>query len=199
MATITKTAAVAVLAHTAITHPNYVIGSAQDVSTKLAATLHLFHSSVEATANTNPGSFYVQVSGKTSGDDSWTTAAQFTASVVTDNTEAVTGTEAAGATVIECASTTGYTAALGIYFKNGTLANSEWGTIGSVVTNTSVTMIDAITNAQTGATMHNNSDVFICQLDLTAVVRLRVIFVHVGAVGADCDVKGLLVTGDSIG
>lgn len=199
MATIAKTPAIDILAHTAITHPNGVVGSAQDVSTDLAATILLFHSSVEATANTNPGSFYVQISGKASGDDSWVTVAQFTASVVTANPEAVSGTEAAGATTIECASTTGYTAALDIYFKNSTLANSEWGKIKSIVANTSVTMIDGITNAQTGSTMYNNADIFVCQLDLTAVSRVRVIFLHTGATGADCDVKGLMITGDSIG
>lgn len=199
MANITKTPDIDILAHTAITHPNMVVGSAQDVSNKLAATILLFHSAVEATANTNPGSFYVQVSGKSSGDDSWVTVAQFTASVVTANPEAVSGTENAAATTIECASTTGYVAGLGIYFKNGTLANSEWAVLKSIVANTSVTLIDGLTNAQTGATMYNNSDIFVCQLDLTAVSRVRVFFLHTGTTGADCDVKGLMVTGDSIG
>lgn len=198
MAALTKTPGTVVLTHTAITHPNSVIGSAQDVSTKFAATIICFHSAVEATANTNPGSFYIQVSGESSGNASWGTVAQFTASVVTDNIEAVSGTENAGATVIECASTTGYTAALPIYFKNGTLANSEWAFIQSIVTNTSVTVIDGITNAQTGSNMHNNADIFVAQLDLTAVSRLRVNFIHQGATGADVDVKALMVTGDTI-
>ncbi len=61
MATISKSYAVA-LAHQAVTHPATVVGSALDVSTKLAMTLALFHASVEAAANTNPGKFLVQVS-----------------------------------------------------------------------------------------------------------------------------------------
>ena len=198
MATITKTQGTEVLAHTAITHPASVLGSAQDVSTKLAATIICYHASVEATANTNPGSFYIQVSAESSGDETWATVAQFTATVVTANPEAVTGTENAGATVIECASTTGYTAQLPIYIKNGTLANSEWAFVQSIVANTSVTVQDGITNAQTGATLYNNADIFVAQLDLTAVGRVRVVFHHQGATGANVDVRAMMVTGDSI-
>lgn len=198
MATISKTAGTVVLAHTAITHPGSVFGSAQSITTDLEVTIHMRHSSVEATANTNPGSFIVQTSAKTSGDDAWTDYAQFTASVVTDNTEAVTGTEAAGATVIECASTTGYTALTNIYFKNSTLENSEWGKIKSIVANTSVTVVDGLTNAQTGSTMHNNAEHFQCVIP-ASTVRYRVLFMHEGATGANCDVLAWSVTANSIG
>ena len=49
--TLTKTAGTSLLSHQAVTHPDTVKGSATDVSTKIAATVFLFHASVEAAAS----------------------------------------------------------------------------------------------------------------------------------------------------
>jgi hypothetical protein len=200
MATITKTPGAAVLAHQAITHPETVKGSAQDVSTKLAATIVMYHSSVEATANTNAGSFHVQVSPSSSGDEDWATIAQFTATVSTADTEAMTATEPISETVLACASTTGFVAGDRLYIQNTTVADSEWALCQEIVSNTSVNLVDGLTNQQTNmSVIWNDADVFVCQIDLTAVSRVRVIFHHEGATGANCHVKALMVTGDSIG
>jgi hypothetical protein len=199
MATITKTAGAAVLAHQAVTHPDTVKGSAQDVSTKLAATILCFHASVEATANTNGGKFLVQVSGASSGDEDWATVTQFQAQATTADTEAGTATEPAGETVLAVASTTGFAADDILYVQNGTLANSEWARCQEVVSNTSINLIDGLTNEQASSTIWNDAEIFVAQLDLTAVSRLRVVFQHEGATGANCHVKALMVTGDSIG
>jgi hypothetical protein len=200
MATITKTAGTAVLAHQAVTHPDTVKGSAQDVSTKLAATIICFHASVEATANTNPGSFLVQVSGSASGDEDWATVAQFTATSSTADDEAMTATEPAGETVLAVASTTGFVAGDTLYIQDvGTVADSEWAKCQEIVTNTSVNLIDGLTNAKDSSDkIWNDADIFTCSLDLTAISRLRVVFHHEGAAGANCHVKALMVTGDSI-
>ena len=199
MATISKTQGTAILAHTAITHPDSVYGSAQDVSTKLAATIICFHASVEAAANTNAGSFYVQVSGAGSNDEDWATIAQFTATVSTANTEAMTATEPIGEVVLACASTTGFVANDYIYIQNSTLANGEWAQVDKIVTNVSVDLVSGLTNEQTSSSvLWDDADIFVCQLDLTAVGRVRVLFKHEGAAGANCHVKALMVTGDSI-
>src|SRR5688572_28709348 len=108
MPTITpnKTQDIAVLAHSAITHPDTVKGSAQDVSAKTGmATIICFHASVEATANTNPGLFLIQVSGSANGNEDWATIAEVAATVSTADTEAMTATEPAGETVLAVAST----------------------------------------------------------------------------------------------
>ena len=200
MATIAKTAGAAVLAHQAITHPDTVKGSAQDVSTKLAATILCFHASVEAAANTNPGSFLVQVSGAASGDEDWATVAHFTAQVSTADTEAMTATEPAGETVLACASTTGFVAGDNLYIRDsGTLADSEWAKCQEIVTNTSINLIDGLTVQKDNAdVIWNDAEIFVCSLDLTAISRLRVVFWHEGAAGANVHVKALMVTGDSI-
>jgi hypothetical protein len=201
MANITKTAGIAVLAHTAVTHPDTVKGSAQDVSTKLAATILMFHSSVEVTANTNPGRFLVQMSGAASGDEDWATVAQFDATISTADTEAMTATEPIGETVLAVASTTGFLAHDLLYIQDtGTLADSEWARCQEIVTNTSINLLDGLTTQKDSAdVIWNDADVFVCQVDLTSITRLRVVFQHEGAVGANCHVRALMVTGDSIG
>ena len=200
MATISKTQGTAILAHQAVTHPDTVKGSAQDVSTKLAATIILFHSSIEAAANTNPGKFLVQVSGSSSGDEDWATPIEFDATISTADTEAMTATEAAGVTELAVAATAGFVANDILYIQDtGTLADSEWARCQEISTNAFIKLIDGLTNAKDNAdVIWNDADIFICQLDLTAVGRVRVVFQHKGAAGANCHVKGLMVTGDSI-
>ncbi len=200
MATITKTQGTTILTHTAITHPDTLKGSAQDVSTKLAATIFMYHALVEATANTNAGSFMVQTSAASSGDADWVTVAQFTANTGTADTEAMTATEPVGETVLAVASTTGFVAGDLLYVQNSTVGNSEWGLCQEIVSNTSINLVDGLTTQQTNTSViWNDANRFICQLDLTAVGRLRVIFLHEGATGANCHVKAMMVTGDSIG
>lgn len=200
MADITKTSDIAVLSHQAITHPDTVKGSAQDVSSKLAATITLYHASVEATANTNSGVFYVQVSPSSSGDEDWANVAQFQATVSTADTEAMTATEPVGETVLACASTTGFVAGDILYIQDtGTVADGEWGRCQEIVPNTSINLVDGLTNQKDSADIiWNDADVFVCQLDLTSVKRLRVVFQHEGATGANCHVKAIMTTGDSI-
>lgn len=200
-ATYSKTAGTAILAHQAVTHPDTVAGSAQDVSTALAATIIMFHALVEATANTNAGSFLVQVSGSDSGNEDWATVAQFTANSTTADTEAMTATEPAGETVLAVASTTGFVAGDLLYIQDaGTVADGEWARCQEIVTDTSINLIDGLTNAKDSSdVIWNDANVFVAQLDLIAVTRVRVVFQHEGATGANVHVKALMITGDSIG
>jgi len=200
MVTISKTADIAILAHQEVTHPATVVGSAQDVSTKLAATILLFHSSVEAAANTNPGKFLVQISGSASGNEDWQTVIEFDAKISTADTEAMTATEPIGETALTVASTTGFVANDILYIQDaGTVANSEWGRCREIVTDTTIDLVDGLTNEKDSSDfIWNDADIFTCSLDLTAITRLRVVFQHEGAAGANCHIKGLMVTGDSI-
>jgi len=160
----------------------------------------MFHASVEATANTNAGTFLVQVSANSSGDEDWVTIHKFTATVSTADTEAMTATEPSGETVLACASTTGFAAGDNLYIQDtGTLADSEWALCDKIVTNTSIDLIDGLTTGKDSSdVIWNDADVFVAQLDLTAVGRYRVIFSHEGATGANCHVKAMAVVGNSI-
>lgn len=200
MATISKTQGTAILAHQAVIHPATVVGSAQDVTTKLAATIIIFHASVEAVANTNPGRFLVQASGASSGNEDWVTVYEFDATISTADTESMIATEPQGETVLAVSDTTGFVANDILYIQDTTVvADSEWGRCQEIVTNTSIDLVDGLTNAKDSSdVIWNDSDIFVCQLDLTAIGRVRVVFLHEGAAGANCHIKGMMVTGDSI-
>jgi len=200
MATISKTQGIAILAHQSVTHPATVVGSAQDVTTKLAATIMLFHASVEAAANTNPGKFLVQVSGSASGNEDWVTVAEFDATISTADTEAMIAIEPAAETVLAVAATAGFVANDILYIQDTTTpADSEWARCQEIDTDTSINLVDGLTNEKDYAdVIWNDADIFVATLDLTAIGRVRVVFQHEGAAGVNCHVKGLMVTGDSI-
>lgn len=199
MATISKSYAVA-LAHQAATHPATVVGSALDVSTKLAMTLALFHASVEAAANTNPGRFLVQASGAASGNEDWATVAEFDATISTADTEAMTATESIGETALAVAATAGFVANDILYIQDTTVvADGEWARCREIVTNTTIDLVDGLTNEKDSAdVIWNDADIWTCQLDLTAVARVRVVFQHEGAAGVNCHIKAMAIYGDSI-
>ena len=200
MAAYSKTQGTVVLTHQAVSRPATVKGSAQDVSTKFKATIVMYHAPVQAVANTNPGSFYVQMSPSSSGDEDWATIGIYTADDGTPSTEAMTATEPAAETVLAVASTTGFAAGDQLYIQDTTTdADSEWALCEQIVTNTSIDLIDGLTNGKDSAdVIWNNAEIFICPLDLDAIGRVRVVFQHEGAAGANVHVKAIMVTGDSI-
>lgn len=199
MAAYSKTQGTVILTHQAVTHPDTVKGSAQDVSTKISATIFMFHAKVEAAANPSPGKFLLQASASSSGDEDWTTIQEFVAGTSTPDTEAMTASEPGGETVLAVADTTGFVAEDILYIQDtGTLADSEWARCQEIVTNTSINLIDGLTNAKDNAdVIWNDAEIFIAQLDLSAIGRLRVVFQHEGAAGANVHVKAMMVTGDS--
>lgn len=203
MATIApaKTDSVEVLAHQAATHPVTIVGSAIDCRTKRAATLFLFHGYVEATADTNPGKFLIQVrpdAGDGSVAEHWTTVLELSAKGTTPDTEAMTATEPIGETVLACASTTGFVAEDLLYIQNSTLADSEWARCRKIVTNTSIDLVDGLTNQQTSSSViWNDSCNYVVNLGLDSVESFRVVWQHEGATGANGHVKALAITYDS--
>jgi hypothetical protein len=82
--------------------------------------------------------------------------------------------------------------------KNSVLANSEFARIKSVSTNASVSIIDGLTNTQTGSTIYNQGEMFTAQLDLTAVGRIRLV-ADASSTGKTIVVEAFMVTGDTIG
>jgi hypothetical protein len=94
--------------------------------------------------------------------------------VATIGSTAVSGTEAAGQTVISLTSGTNFTAGDYIFFHNTTIGNSEWSWIVSKATN-DITVQEAIVNAQTGATCRNQAEQFNDAIDLKGVQKLRVV------------------------
>ena len=202
MATISKSYAVA-LAHQAVTHPATVVGSALDVSTKLGMTLILFHAAVEsAQENTNPGKFLVQTSGAASGNEDWATVMEFDATISTASTEAMTAVEGVGETALAVAATAGFISNDILYIQDaGVVADSEWGRCREIVTDTTIDLVDGLTNAKDASdVIWNDADIWATEMDVSkGVGRVRVLFQHEGSVGANCHIKAMAMYGDSIG
>ena len=204
MATITKDAEQSGIPMTLITHagsPDYVIGTEIAVTTDLSATCVMNHSSVEAAANTNGGTFYVMTNPLDSDNDSWGVLAKFTASVGTAATEILSGAEGIGDTVLLVASTTGFAAGDAVYIQDaGTIGDGEFHRVINVDAGVSIDIADGLDVAKDGSdVIWNNADTFTCQVDCSAVVRVRVDFQHFGSTGANCHVRATWITGDSIG
>lgn len=197
-----KTPANVLISHQAATHPTTIVGSALDVTSAIGATLFLFHGYVEATADTNPGAFLVQVrysAHGTSGAEDWATVAELTAKGTTPDTEAMTATEPSGETVLAVASTTGFATRDNLYIQDtGTLADSEWAECRLITTNTNITLIDGLTNQKDSSdVIWNDASRWVLRLDLRAIESIRVIWCHEGATGANGHVLAYAVTHDS--
>lgn len=197
MATITKsyTTVLSLQSNAAST---VLLSSAQDVSTKLAATIFIWFGRRSATAAGAGCNIRIEGSGASSGDAAWKALHTFTTTYAACESEAVSGTVTSGQKVITVASTSNLTIGDYIYIDNGTIANSEWHRIKSIVTNTSVTVEDDLTNAQTSSTIYDSAEDFVWQGDLTGLARIRIVVDGASFTQAHA-VKALMVTGDSIG
>lgn len=198
MAVITKTVGTSLISLQSVAASTVLLGTATSTSTKLAATVFIHFGRRSATAAGAGVNIRIEGSSKSSGDGHWYPIAIFTTAFAACEAEAVTGTVTSGQKVITCASTTNLTAGDLIYIDNGTIANSEFHRIKSISANTSVTVEDNLTNAQTSSTMYDSAEMYVAQLDLSALSRIRIVadgssFTQAFAIEAD------MITADSIG
>ena len=174
MATFSKSAGTLfALASTAAS--SVAISSAVDVSTAMGGLVYVRFGRRAATAAGAGVNIRLEASHATSGDNSWYTFAGYVTSSAACEAEAVSGTVAAGTNVITVASTTNLVAGDIIYIDNGTIANSEWGRIKSIVANTSVTIEDNLVNAQTGATLYDLAEIYTPAAIPEGAVRIRLV------------------------
>jgi hypothetical protein len=189
-----KTSAVTALAHQAATHPITIAGDAIDVSTWRNARLFMFHGYVEDTADTNKGSFLVQIKPDATSLH-WVTVATQESAGTDPDTEAISADEAVGQTVLSVASTTGFALLDKVYIQDTTLAEGEWGTLTGLVTDTSLEVLDATTyaHAKTTSVIWNDATIATAEVDCTSAAYLRLVWTHTGATGANAHVKGIAV------
>lgn len=131
-----------------------------DVSTKLGGLLYVRFGRRSATAAGAGVNIRLEASHHASLDNSWYPFFNWTTAFAACEAEAVSGTVNAGTNVITVASTTNLVAGGLIFIDNGTIVNSEWGRIKSIVASTSVTIEDNLVNAQTGATLYNSAEIY---------------------------------------
>ena len=128
-----------------------------------------------ATAHTGTR-FILQISFSATGNEDWVNLADFVGLIGTANSEAVTNNPlAAGGTTITCASTTGYTTlAQRVFIKDATLIDSEIVIQNAVTADTSIGLLDGVTNAHANTAVLFN----VCMLQIISIpqgaLRLRI-------------------------
>lgn len=137
-----------------------VVGSARTMVYAKNAVIGIWFGRRSATASTGPVNFRIEGNNTYGGSTGyWTPITTYTTNYAAVEAEAVSGTANAGATTINVASTTNLLVGDIVYFDNGTAGNSEWHRIKSLVTNTSITLEEALSNAQTGSTIYNGAEI----------------------------------------
>jgi len=175
MAVYAKTNQGDLLALQSVAASTVVIGSAKDVSTALGGMCYARIGRRAATAAGAVSNLRLECSFATSGDNTWLPFAILSGDFAACEAEAVTGTVAAGATTITCASTTNLTAGDIIFIDNGTIGNSEWARIKSISANVSVTVEDALVNAATSCTMYDSATIFSPVAIPAGALRIRAV------------------------
>jgi hypothetical protein len=211
VSTYTKTASVELLATQLLTvdangstAPATAISAAQDVSTKIAATVYVRFGRAQTTALAAGCRFRIEGSSETGAvNDFWWPIYEWASSTAAAESEAIaTANAASGQKVIQMASTTNLVAGDIIFiYESGTVANSEWARINAVTATPSILVEDNLTRTHNiGVTIYDQAEMWAIPVDLAGVVRLRLVVdfqtgqtdTHVACVGAE------MVTLDSV-
>jgi len=141
------------------------------------------------------------VSGAASDNEDWATIREFDATISTADTEAMTATEPIGETALAVSSTAGFAANDNLYIQDASVVtDGEWGRCESLTGTTVINLVDGLTNAKDSSdVIWNDADVFTCQLDLSSVGRVRIVFQSEGTTSVNCHIKAMAIYGDSIG
>ena len=176
------------IAHQRLAHPGHVIGTTEVPAVgSFLAKIWMYHALHEATANTNPGAFYVQTRGE-AVNDQWANVAVFTTSNGTSATSALTATEAIGVTELAITSSASFAPGDYIYVDDATGdTDDEWHTIVGIDLNaTDLTIAEGLVAAKaSGDDAWPLAQMFYHSLDLAGVLQWRVVYIHRGGTGAN--------------
>jgi len=164
---------------TAIAANAQAISSVLDVTGFKNMAVFIDHARDVTTAFVVAGTEYrIQVSENAAGNDNWRTITSVVCDITAASDIAMDGDEVVGSTVIECGATLPAVNDI-VFFKNATIANSEWARVVAIVTtggSESFTLSDGLTKAQVAlAHMYNKAEQFVITFDVTTFTRMRVI------------------------
>lgn len=173
---LTKVTEAVLFAIASIASNTATYGSAVDVSTYYGCDVRIRMGRGTGSAFTTAPEIRLQGTYKTSPTaNDWVTLAAFRPDVgASIGSQAVSGTEAAGQTTITLAAITNFGVGDYIFFHNTTLANSEWAHILSAA-GSDIVIEEGLVNAQTGATVRDQAEMYHVQLDLTSIQKLRLV------------------------
>jgi len=175
------------------------IGSAVDVSGSFSGMAYVQFARTVTTALTNAVQFRIDVSPQASANGQWYPYYAWQSDITTAVVPTATAGSAGGNSIT--LTNTGLVVGDRIFIKNGTLANSEFNRIVTLVSTTSITLEDNLINAQTTSVISNKAEWWPIYLDLTGVSRVRLAVSTAGPpgnAGQTVAVAGVLVTNDSI-
>ena len=178
--TITKTIETELIGITEVAADIQSVSSVLALTNMKQATILIDHAKDNAAASVGQGTEYViQVSEKATGNDTWRALASFTAAITVPIAVVTDAAEAIGQTVIEIGAVIPAVGDI-VFFKNGTLANSEWSTIIAVLSAgaaSTFTIQDALTSAQggIGSTYYTQGEHFVITVDVSSKTRMRVV------------------------
>ncbi len=203
MASLVKTQAISLISLQTIASAAVVLGAAQDVSTKLAATVFIHVGRKATTALTNGLKVRIEASAKGSLDGYWFALAEFITGVaVSTTTPTLTTGTTAGDIILPMTATAGIVIGDKVYISEaGGETNSEFGRVKLVTTNTSITIEDGtlFNHTVTTSDVWSQAEFFTAQVDLTGIGRIRVVADAAYALtGQTTVVEAFMVTGDSI-
>ncbi len=194
---LSKTPGTSLISLASISNNAISLSSAQDVSTKFAATFGIRIGRTVVTALTNPVLAYIQGSMKSSGNDTWENIASFTSGVATSITSALAGSgNGAGVSALTATGSSSIVDASRVFILNGTPANSEFGRTAHV-SGTTINLWDGVTNSQNSSNVFDQAEEFVATIDLTAWTRVRVVVFNNS--GQTVYADAYMITGDSIG
>lgn len=149
--------------------------STLDLTNIKQATIFIDHARDAAAAFVGAGTEYrIEVSEKSSGNDTWRTITSVVCDITAASSIVMDADEAVDQTLIEIGATTPAVNDI-VFFKNATLANSEWGKVVAINAGVTFTLLDGLTNAQAAITLFNKAEQFVITLDTKSLTRLRVI------------------------
>ncbi len=199
-----KTAGTALLAHTQQATATVTVGSAVDVSSKIAGRVFVKMGRSVTTALTNEVKFRLEASAKSSGNDEWVPIKEWTSSYGKTACNAPTVNDAsfnAADTSFTISSATGIAAGDILYFREtGTPGNSEWCRV-SGVSGTTITLEEAVTRNKTnGITVTDLAEMWSFTVNLESTARIRLVVDTASAAsGYTVDVIAWLTSLDTYG
>jgi len=174
--TITKTIQTELLAPTLVAANAQQLSAELDLANIKKATIYIDHGRTAVTAFVGAGTEYrIEGSQKATGNDTWRTIASVECIITLATAITADGNEAAGTTVIDIGANTPAVGDI-VFWRNGTLALSEWMKVVAITGGTDFTIQDGLTNPQLAAQLiYNKAEQFVLTLDVNSLTRLRVV------------------------